>query len=762
MMKRATMASFSTKPSKLYNVRSISMPVRSHPSTLRTEEELNKLKALEAALTSSSSPASSKADSICKALGGLKELYFCIEELLQLPLTQQALALHQKEKWVEELLDGSVTYLDVCGNTRDSILTMKESVRDLQSTLRRRKVGDSSIEDNVSSYVRIRKKMKKEIVQFMASLKQMDQKYEAFPLDIDNHLAAVVRVLREASLITSSIFHFLSSFLSTPILKPRPSRWSLVSILLHKGVLVSDNNQHKSMNELENVDIAISNMLVNNSGEGFEDDQKTQSAQRRLEVLDSSIEGIENGLECFKMQAKMAVARIKLLRNKRQVVVKQMRRDIALLLQSGQDATARIRVEHVIREQNVLAANEFIELFCELVVSRLSIIAKQRECPPDLKEGIASLIFASPRCSEIPELIALRNIFEKKYGKDFVSAAVDVRPSCGVNRMLIDKLSVRTPTGEVKLKLLKEIAKEYQVEWDTSESEQELLKPPEELIQGPRNFVSATSMPVQSVQPQSVETNKPDTSSSRRTSGGVERRTSGGGERRTSGGGERRTSSGGERGRMQFVDSASAAEAAAKSASEAMAAAQVAAYLANKDSNQAAQSSSSVNTGFGTPSGNSTGRFMPDSPSFGSQNMVNNGFGTPSGNSTGFFTPDSPSVGSQNSDHQSKAPGVDRSHSSRDEEAMHSHGNEKQFIYRRYSYNNAPSVHSDIKFDESDCDEEVEMESPPRGFHQAPERPPPQVPSTARQDSVPRVHPKLPDYDALAARFDALKYRKSS
>jgi hypothetical protein len=45
-----------------------------------------------------------------------------------------------------------------------------------------------------------------------------------------------------------------------------------------------------------------------------------------------------------KTAAKMAVARIKLLRNKREVVVKQMRRDIALLLQSGQDATAQIRV----------------------------------------------------------------------------------------------------------------------------------------------------------------------------------------------------------------------------------------------------------------------------------------------------------------------------------------------------------------------------------------------------------------------------------
>lgn len=59
-----------------------------------------------------------------------------------------------------------------------------------------------------------------------------------------------------------------------------------------------------------------------------------------------------------------------------------------------------------------------------------------RECPADLKEGVASLIFAAPRCSEIPELSALRNVFEKKYGKDFVSAATDLRPNCGVNRLV--------------------------------------------------------------------------------------------------------------------------------------------------------------------------------------------------------------------------------------------------------------------------------------------------------------------------------------
>jgi hypothetical protein len=47
---------------------------------------------------------------------------------------------------------------------------------------------------------------------------------------------------------------------------------------------------------------------------------------------------------------------------------------------------------------------------------------------------------------------------------------------------LIEKLSVKKPSGQTKLKILKEIAKEHQIDWDTTESEQELLKPPEEFI----------------------------------------------------------------------------------------------------------------------------------------------------------------------------------------------------------------------------------------------------------------------------------------
>lgn len=54
-------------------------------------------------------------------------------------------------------------------------------------------------------------------------------------------------------------------------------------------------------------------------------------------------------IECSKMSLKLAIARIKLLKNKREVLLKQMKRDLAKLLESGQEQSARIRVSFSIR-----------------------------------------------------------------------------------------------------------------------------------------------------------------------------------------------------------------------------------------------------------------------------------------------------------------------------------------------------------------------------------------------------------------------------
>ncbi|WVZ23097.1 hypothetical protein V8G54_001641 [Vigna mungo] len=289
-MKRASIATFSPKhSSSKYGVRSISLPTRSHPSTARSEEELSKLKSLEA--SSSSTP---KVEKICCGLSGLSELYKCIEDLLRLPLTQQALGQHQNEKWVNEMLDCPVRFLDLLSITRDAIMLMKGSVEELQSAIRRRRVGDFDMDNHLSTYWRLRRNMRKECTKSLLLLKQMDHELSgaSLPLDLNDHLSAVVRVLREASWTTSSIFQTLVVFLSSPILKLKANKWAFVSRLMQKGVFAY-NNHEENINELEKVDLIVDNLSRDAEAE------KIQSAHGRLEALVVAIEGIEYELECL-------------------------------------------------------------------------------------------------------------------------------------------------------------------------------------------------------------------------------------------------------------------------------------------------------------------------------------------------------------------------------------------------------------------------------------------------------------------------------
>lgn len=199
------------------------------------------------------------------------------------------------------------------------------------------------------------------------------------------------------------------------------------------------------------------------------------------------------GTKC-KTCLNLAISRIKLLQNKRDMQLKHMRKEIAQFLQAGQEAIARIRVEHVIREQNMWAAYDILELFCEFVLARVPIIESQRECPSELREAIASIIFAAPRCSDLPDLLQIKNLFTAKYGKEFVMAVSELRPDSGVNRTIIEKLSVSAPAAGVKLKVLKDIAREYNVEWDSSSTEAEFSKKHEDLLAGSKQICAGTAL----------------------------------------------------------------------------------------------------------------------------------------------------------------------------------------------------------------------------------------------------------------------------
>jgi len=262
-----------------YHVRSNSFPSQSHPNSTRIEQELTKIKTWEATSTSTS-------DSITTGLSFLEDLYISLEDLLNMSSTQKAISHHHGEKFVEELLDGSVKVLDICGITRDTMLQIKENVQSLHSALRRRK-RDSSIEKSVAEYKFFTKKMKKNVTKLITSLKRMENKFGASSLlNQDQELVAVITVLREVIAMNLSVFQSILSFLVGSSSKSKASKWLKVAKLMHKRVVSFEENM-ENFNELQCVEASLRTLISEGSN----------GAHERFEALENAIESIENGLE---------------------------------------------------------------------------------------------------------------------------------------------------------------------------------------------------------------------------------------------------------------------------------------------------------------------------------------------------------------------------------------------------------------------------------------------------------------------------------
>ncbi|XP_076900922.1 uncharacterized protein LOC143555215 [Bidens hawaiensis] len=291
-----------------------------------------------------------------------------------------------------------------------------------------------------------------------------------------------------------------------------------------------------------------------------------------------------------KTALKLATSRIKLMKNKKGVQINQMKKELAQLLETGQDRTARIRVEHVIREEKIVAAYDLIEIYCELVVARLPIIDSQKTCPIDLKEAVTSVIFAAPRCSDITELADVKKQFTTKYGKEFVSAAIELHPNCGVSRMLVEKLSAVAPDLQTKIKVLTDVAKDYNVDWDPTSFEEKESKPPSDLVSVPASFENASVANVEPPKIQPVHSHEEKHSAPVDFSEQNRRYTQSTQNVTSTDGGE--TSSSGENNEwkemkqnwnMEFKDATSAAQAAAESAERAAMAARAAAQFSSQE-----------------------------------------------------------------------------------------------------------------------------------------------------------------------------------
>ncbi|KAE8681306.1 putative tbp-1 interacting protein [Hibiscus syriacus] len=162
----------------------------------------------------------------------------------------------------------------------------------------------------------------------------------------------------------------------------------------------------------------------------------------------------------FKSVISVAISRLSVFKNQRQARCNLARSDVVQLLQLGHLDRALLRVEQVVKEQNMLDVFGIIEGYCNLLIERVHLIEQERDCPDELKEAICGLLFASSRCGDFPELQEIRAIFVSRYGKDFAAAAIELRNNCRVNTTIIQKLSTRQPDLQRRRTVLSEIAAE--------------------------------------------------------------------------------------------------------------------------------------------------------------------------------------------------------------------------------------------------------------------------------------------------------------
>ncbi|KAL3734355.1 hypothetical protein ACJRO7_023670 [Eucalyptus globulus] len=236
--------------------RSISLPFTSHPLARAIEELFQRLKSLD---ETSSSPGSS-----------------------------QALSHEHHKSSVEELLDGSLKLLDVCGNVKDIFSYTKECIQELEPSFRRRQ-GNPAWSSEVEVYLKSRKRLQNMVTKLLDHLKKMKRKNN---LRRPSNPEATLSILREAEEISLTVFESLLHVLLGPRERLKPFSWSLVSNMLSpKHISCDVKEEYKKIKGLDGELTILKSAKDAHPG--------VYNVSKGLEALESSIRKTEEDLECI-------------------------------------------------------------------------------------------------------------------------------------------------------------------------------------------------------------------------------------------------------------------------------------------------------------------------------------------------------------------------------------------------------------------------------------------------------------------------------
>ena len=117
----------------------------------------------------------------------------------------------------------------------------------------------------------------------------------------------------------------------------------------------------------------------------------------------------------LKTNLRLAINRLKLLEKKKTEMALKSRKEIADYIGGNKVDRAKIRVEHIIREDYMVEAMEMLEMFCDLLLARFGLIQQMKALDDGLAEAISSLIWVAPRLQVMIKSAVSKNINMAKY-----------------------------------------------------------------------------------------------------------------------------------------------------------------------------------------------------------------------------------------------------------------------------------------------------------------------------------------------------------
>ncbi|KAJ1522565.1 hypothetical protein ONE63_001750 [Megalurothrips usitatus] len=167
----------------------------------------------------------------------------------------------------------------------------------------------------------------------------------------------------------------------------------------------------------------------------------------------------------LKTHLRLAINRLKLLEKKKTELAQKARKEIADYLATGKIERARIRVEHIIREDYIVEAFEVVEMYCDLLLARFGLLQQMKTLDEGLAEAISSILWVAPRIqSDIQEMSVITDQLSAKYGRQYVDACREDAVG-SISEKLKHKMSVQAPPKILVERYLIEIAKNYNIEF---------------------------------------------------------------------------------------------------------------------------------------------------------------------------------------------------------------------------------------------------------------------------------------------------------